>query len=329
MFKTTKITKDTKEMRSIKQILPIVALASCGLVNLQAVDEYTVTAEWIASIEKIAPTEVMATPKKERKILIFPLITGFNHKVTDQTTEVVKILGTQTGAWTSFVSSDIEEFAPEKISGYDAVVLNNNCPTGKDRDVFRDVLINLVDKHGVKYKDMPLPEREAKAAALLRSLMNYVKEGGGLIALHGAIANFNYNDQFSTLIGGSFHFHPPAQEITLQPVDSNHPLLRAFNGRALIHKDEPYFFNRAYAAMNFRPLLELEISKLKAHPKVAKLPKIKRYAAWIKPHGEGRVFFSSPSHFPASFQNSALLQFMLGGIQYALGDLECDDSPLK
>jgi type 1 glutamine amidotransferase len=316
-------------MRNIKQILPIVTLVSIGLVNLQAVDEYTVTPEWRASIEKIAPSSAMAPTKKERTLLVFSLITGFNHKVTAQTAEVVKILGSKTGAWKVVASNDIEEFSPENIRKYDAVVLNNNCPTGKNRDIFRDVLINLIDKHGEKFKKMQLAEREALSAALLDSLMNYIKNGGGLIALHGAIANFNYNDQFSALIGGSFDFHPPSQEVTLYPVDNTHPLLQAFNGRPLIHQDEPYFFNRAYTDFNFRPLLELDVSKLKAHERVAKLPEMKRYAAWIKPHGKGRVFYSSPSHFPASFQNPALLQFMLGGIQYALGDLECDDSPLK
>ena len=55
---------------------------------------------------------------------------------------------------------------------------------------------------------------------------------------------------------------------------------------------------------------------------------IARYISWIKPYGEGRVFYCSPSHNAQSFENPKLLQFMLNGIQYALGDLECDDSVL-
>jgi type 1 glutamine amidotransferase len=78
--------------------------------------------------------------------------------------------------------------------------------------------------------------------------------------------------------------------------------------------------------MNFKPLLEMDMSKLKADKKVATLPAMKRYTAWIKRQGKGHVFNCSPSHFPASFDQPALLQFMLGGIQYALDDLECDDA---
>ena len=59
---------------------------------------------------------------------------------------------------------------------------------------------------------------------------------------------------------------------------------------------------------------------------IGKLP---RYVAWIKPYGKGRVFYCSPSHFPESYESSTLLQFLLDGVQYASGDLKCDDSTPK
>ncbi|MDD2598846.1 MAG: ThuA domain-containing protein [Kiritimatiellae bacterium] len=312
----------------MKRIFIATALAATCLLNTQAADEYTITPEWQAAIEKIAPEKAMATPKKERSLLVFSLITGFDHKVTPKTSAVVKLLGEKSGAWKVVESNDIEQFTPENLKAYDAVVLNNNCPTGKDRDIFRDVLINLVDKHGAAYKDLPLAEREAKAKALLASLMSYVENGGGLIALHGAIANFNYNDDFSAMMGGSFHFHPAAQELALNVVDKEHPLTKCFGNKPFVHKDEPYLFNRAYEKMNFKPLLEMDMSNIK-DKRLDKLPTMKRYTAWIKRHGKGHVFYCSPSHFPASFDQPALLHFMLGGIQYALGDLECDDAPVK
>jgi uncharacterized protein len=274
-------------MTKKKHVLMALAITAGSVFSVHAADEYTVTPEWIRVIESIAPAGPMAAPKRTRTLLVFPLITGFDHKVTPKTTEVVRILGEKSGAWTTVVSSDIEEFAPGKIEKYDAVVLNNNCPTGKDRDVFRDVLVNLVDKHGQKYKEMPLAEREAKARTLLESLMRYVENGGGLIAIHGAIANFNYSDEFSALLGGSFHFHPPSQEVTLLPVDNEHPLLKCFGGKPFVHKDEPYLFNRAYASLNFRPLLEMDMSKLKPDKRLTNLPSMKRYTAWIQTAWQG------------------------------------------
>ena len=54
----------------------------------------------------------------------------------------------------------------------------------------------------------------------------------------------------------------------------------------------------------------------------------RRYVSWIKSHGKGRVFYCSPSHRPETYERQSMLQYYLDGIQYALGDLACDDSPI-
>ncbi len=61
----------------------------------------------------------------------------------------------------------------------------------------------------------------------------------------------------------------------------------------------------------------------------AKLKADVRYVSWIKPHGKGRVFYCGPSHQPESYETAALLRYYLDGIQYAIGDLKCDDAPRK
>jgi type 1 glutamine amidotransferase len=49
--------------------------------------------------------------------------------------------------------------------------------------------------------------------------------------------------------------------------------------------------------------------------------------SWIRRHGQGRVFYLGLGHSAPVYWNPALLQHLLAGIQYALGDLEADDSP--
>jgi type 1 glutamine amidotransferase len=225
-------------------------------------------------------------------------------------------------------NDDIEVFLPTNLAKYDAVVLNNTCPDREDRDVFRDVLINKLDEYGGAYAGRSLEQREALARELFNSLVRYVADGGGLVVLHGGIANFNYSDEFSELVGGSFDYHPPQQEVILKPVDASHPLLSPFNGEPFVHHDEPYLFNRAYPALNFHPLLEMDVSNLSTLKQFDEIRSMPRYAAWIKRHGEGRVFYCSPAHNPASFEDPALLGFILRGIQYATGDLECPDAPI-
>ncbi|MEM9235163.1 MAG: ThuA domain-containing protein [Verrucomicrobiota bacterium] len=285
-------------------------------------------AEWQAKIREIAPEEPPMKVEKPRKVLTFSLATGFKHWCIPHTASVVRILGDKTGAYECVESNDIEQFLPENLEQYDAVVLNNTCPDGKDRDTFRDVLINKMDQYGGKYKEMPLAEREELAKKLYRSLVSYVSDGGGLVLLHGGITAFMYSDEFSAMVGGSFHYHPLQEEFAIVPVGSGHPLLKPFGGEPFVHVDEPYYMNRAYSKLDFLPLLEIDMETLepaarkgRGEPE-AELP---RYVAWVRPHKQGRVFFCSPSHNAQSFEKPELLGFILGGMQYALGDLKCDD----
>ena len=310
--------------QSIISALALACLVSPCAAGLPA---FKATPDWEEKIQQAAPDAAPAEPRADRKVLVFSLTTGFIHWCIPHTEAMVRILGEKSGAYTAVGSKDVEQFLPENISRYDAIVLNNNCPDRTNRDVFRDVLINKIDEFGEKYKDLPLEDREALAKKLYSSLTTYVANGGGLIVLHGAIANFNESDEWSDIVGGSFHFHPKQQECVLNPVDPKHPLLKPFDGKPFVHVDEPYMFNRAYPKLNFHPLLELDISNIPSDKRTEKIGELPRYVSWIKRHQQGRVFFCSPSHNAQSFERPELIQFILGGIQYALGDLDCPDSP--
>ena len=286
--------------------------------------------EWKDLVAERAPKEAAVKPKQPRKVLVFSLVTGFVHWCIPHSEAVIEILGNESGAYETVTSEDIEIFRPERLREFDAVVLNNNCPDRDKRDMFHDVLIGKIDEFGEKYKDMPLNEREELAKMLYRSLVDYVADGGGLVLLHGAITNFNYSDEFSAMVGGSFDYHPPQQDVTLLPVQPDHPLLKPFGGKPFVHYDEPYVMKGAYKNFDFAPMLEMETANLnirneRQRNRMAELP---RYVAWIKPYKKGRVFFSSPSHNAQSFERPELLGFLLNGMQYALGDLDCEDQPI-
>lgn len=292
-------------MRRISVISLLIMLAigalAAGLNTIELNDE------WKAKIEKLAPEKSTVQPLKKHNALIFSEMTGFKHWVTPHTAEVVKILGKKTGAYEVTASNDIKNFEPENIKQFDIIILNNTCSEGKKRDMFLDIT-----------KD------EKKAAELEKNLINHIAAGNGLVVLHGAIVMQNNSMEFSRMCGGSFDRHPAQQEVTCNMVDPDHPLVKVFKGKPLVHVDEPYLFNNAYSDMNFRPLMEMDMSKISG----CKDDGTRRYVAWIKKHGKGRVFFCSPSHNAQSFEKTELLQFILDGIQYAAGDLDCDDSPI-
>ena len=49
--------------------------------------------------------------------------------------------------------------------------------------------------------------------------------------------------------------------------------------------------------------------------------------SWIRREQKGRVFYMSHGHNEKVYANAVLLQHLLAGVQYALGDLTADDAP--
>ncbi len=289
------------------------------------------TEQWVAKVRQLAPAKATITPKAKRRVLVFSVATGYQHAVIPHADAVLKVLAAKTGAFEPTFSTDIEMFSPEKIKQFDAVILQNTCSNNPKRNLFLDILSGngkgLTKKLGEKYKHLTAAQRAARAAELEKSLLDYVAGGGGLVGIHGAIVTFNRSDEFGRAMGAHFSYHPRSQELTLTPVEPDHLLLKAFGGEPFIHTDECYMMKgKAYEAKNFRPLLAIDTKNVKGVRK--ETDKIV-YASWIKKYGKGRVFYVGPSHFPESYHSQVLLQYYLDGIQYATGDLECDDSPMK
>jgi len=277
------------------------------------------TAEWRAKIAELAPAQpTVAAPK--RKVLVFSLFTGYPHAVTPHVDVVMQEIGEKSGAYDADVTRDIRSLAAENLARYDVLVLNNNCSKDPGRNIFLDVL-----KSDKQYEALSDAERLAQAKVLEKGILDFVAGGKGVVAIHGAITIMNGSKEFAEMLGAGFDYHPPNQKLTLRTVEAEHPLAAAFRGDGLfVHRDEPYLFSGPYAKLDFRPLLVLETKGIQgAKPG---LDAIARYVAWIKPYGRGRVFFCSPSHFPESYESAAMLRFLLDGVQYAAGDLKCDDS---
>lgn len=290
------------------------------------------SSEWVANIMELAPGGPTVAPKRKREVLLFDLFTGFDHKVIPHANAAIRAIAEKTGAFSVTPSADIEMFGPRNIGRFDGVILNNCCSQGPGRNIFLDVLRGAIKDPrnaamGERYKGLGEDERNARAAALEKGLIDHIASGKGLIVVHGGIVMQNDSRAFGEMVGGSFDYHPKAQEFSVCPVDGSHPLLKAFGGEPFTHTDEPYLFKGAYAKKDFRPLLMMRAADIQGKREGAPVDDT-LYVSWIKRFGKGRVFFVSPSHFPESYQSRAMLRFYLDGIQYALGDLDCDDAPL-
>lgn len=284
----------------------------------QDLEPIELTPEWLAKIERLAPRPSSAAKLSKKNILIFSLHTGYEHWVIPHTLAVMKILGEKSNAYTMHTSKDIASFEKKNLANYDALILNNTCSEWDSRNLFYDQLtLNT---------DLSTEQVTKKAHELENKLINYVKKGKGLMILHGGITMQNKSENFGEMIGGSFDYHPKQQEFTVHVVDATHPLVEGFQSKSFKDYDEPYIFKNAYFDYNFRPLLYMESNTIEGLNEEVN-DNIK-YLAWIKEYGKGRVFYAAPSHNAQSFENPQLLKFFVDGMQYVVGDLDCDDSPI-
>ena len=293
-------------------------LIQITLVFGQDLPEVKLDQTWKEKIHSLAPEKATFPVSKKKNILVFSLHTGFEHWVIPHTEEMIKIISDKSGAFQVTGSKDISMFEPENLIKFDAIVLNNTCSKGDHRNLFWDKLRAESDADSAKLIK--------KALQLEENLIQYVENGGGLFLVHGAVTTQNNSRAFSRLVGASFDYHPPQQPIQIRLADPNHPLVQAFPAAGFNHVDEPYFYKNAYSELDFKPLLYFHNSEITGQKNP--LTEGKTYVAWIRAQGKGKVMYCSPSHNAQSFENSDLLRFFLNGLQYVVGDVECDETPI-
>lgn len=258
----------------------------------------------LEKIEAAVPAKAAATPKKPRRVLVFWRCEGFFHGqgIAGGNHAIVR-MGEKTGAFTADVAHEYEVFAPANLAKYDAVILNNT--TG----------LKLSDEHK-------------------QALLDFVAAGKGLVGIHAATDNFYNWPEGAKLMGGLFAGHPWGGGGTwaFKLDEPDHSLVRAFGGQGFKLRDEIYQFKEPYTRDDRRVLLSLDLTD-KATGDVAANQggrKDNDYAvAWIKDVGPGRLFYCSLGHAHNVFQDAAVNQFYLDGIQFALGDLPADATPKK
>ncbi len=255
----------------------------------------------MAEINAAIPTKAPAQPSKPRKILICWKCEGWFHaRGIAAANAALPLLGQKTGAFeVTIVSGDYKYFNPGEIEQFDAIVLNNTTH------------LNLSDTQ--------------KAA-----LLEFVKGGKGLIGIHAATDNFYDWPEGAEMIGGQFDGHPWVWRGTwaFKLDDPSHPVVSAFGGQGFKFEEEVYQIKGAYSRETMHELISLDMSDATtAGVKNQKRADKDNPVCWIHPYGAGRVFYFSFGDHSEVWGNPGVVGTYLAGIQYALGDLKCDDSP--
>ena len=138
--------------------------------------------------------------------------------------------------------------------------------------------------------------------------------------------------EFNKMIGGFFKFHwLDPQLITTKIDDPKSPVTAMFHGQEFEIHDETYTFGMdTYSRTNLHILTSIDYDKMSDADKAKEdYPRADHdYGlSWIRREGKGRVFYEAHGHSERVYAITPMLEHVLAGVQYALGDLKADDSP--
>jgi type 1 glutamine amidotransferase len=138
--------------------------------------------------------------------------------------------------------------------------------------------------------------------------------------------------EFDTLIGGFFKYHwSDPQLITTKIDDPKSPLTAMFHEQAFDIHDETYTFGMdTWSRTNLHILTSIDYDKMSDADKAKEdFPRADHdYGlSWIRREGKGRVFYEAHGHSERVYAIRPMLEHVLAGVQYALGDLKANDSP--
>jgi uncharacterized protein len=289
------------------------------------------------------PESAPATPKQPRTVLVLGKAAGFVHSSIPLAARTIEALGQKTGAWNTVITYNPADITEQNLQRYDAIFLAST--TG----LFLDE-----------------PSDPAATAARRKALLDFVRGGKGIAGIHAATDSYHGTapgaapaaaaggrppvdggsplwPEFNRLIGGYFKYHwlYPTQ-IAVKIDDPESPVNAPFTSlnkqtgvrlpRPFSVVDEVYTFNEAsWSRERAHVLTSIDYAKMPAEIKAQEPAPLRAdhdYAlSYIQREGKGRVFVQVLGHDESIYKLPSMLAHILAGVQYALGDLEADDSP--
>ena len=232
-----------------------------------------------------------AKPQKARTLLVIESLHGMSHNTIPHTNVMLERFGATTGAWKAVFSNDLTNLLPGKIDAYDAIFLN-------------DIVGEAVRRSG--------GARQRGCA--------FVKNGGGLIGIHGTPWASRNWDEFTEMIGVDGRAAPDraGHHARLRPRPARSS--SRSTGKPLPFQEEYYRFHiegaRRLRWNNVRVLLTVDLDDPAVEPRpwdgYTRADKIYP-VSWIRTYGQGRVFYTSIGHMPETFMTPALVGPHAGG----------------
>lgn len=138
-------------------------------------------------------------------------------------------------------------------------------------------------------------------------IMGWVRDGGGLVALHSACGCFHPSPEWFKLVGGKFKSHE-GHEFSPETVDKNHVITRGLP--ELKAWDETYVHQDLTADRHL----------LQVRPPINAGEKDPEPWTWTRSEGKGRVFYTASGHDERVWNDTAYHVLVARAINWSVGE---------
>jgi type 1 glutamine amidotransferase len=261
-----------------------------------------------------------AADAAKKRILMFTRSQGYEH-------DVVK----RKGGGLSLAEQIVTDLGPKH--GYEVVCeKDGRVFLSNDFAKFDGFLFETQGDLGAetsKDNTPPVPPEGKKA------LLDAVAAGKGFVGCHCAGDTYhspggkwegqdrNKLDPYIAMLGGEFIVHGDQQEAGMHVADTKFPGLKGV---------EDFKLNEEwYALKNFAPdlhvILVQETKGMKTDGRNAMYLRPDFPATWARKHEKGRVFYTSMGHRDDVWKNETFQKLLMGGLAWALGNMDADIPP--
>jgi type 1 glutamine amidotransferase len=162
---------------------------------------------------------------------------------------------------------------------------------------------NLIEKYQPRLIILYYHEKNI-APIDLSALINFVNQGGAVLAIHSASASFKQEALYHDLLGGRFINHGPVQRYKIEFVENNR--------RRIFTQQDPYCIkDELYLHENKEEVNIVMTTALADHNEPV---------AWTKCYGKGRIAYFAPGHRTAIFHNPKIQTSILSLIKWSLNE---------
>jgi type 1 glutamine amidotransferase len=259
---------------------------------------------------------VAAADKPRKKILMYTRSVGFQHPVVTRkdgklslAETIVTDLGKQHG-FDVVCEKDGRVFLSKEFPSFDGF--------------FFETQGNLSSERSLDGSPPMTPDGK-------KALLDAVASGKGFGGCHCASDTFHSPgrgtenqapdkiDPYIAMVGGEFIVHGAQQKAHMRVIDHEFPGARDLKDFELLEE--------WYALKNFAPDLHVILAQDSEGMQGIMYHRAPFPATWARKHHKGRVFYTSMGHREDVWENKVFQQLLLGGLSWALGNVEADVTP--